>query len=171
MHAARWRCRCPSVTFREKLVSTLKIGFVSSVALFAKRISRAERDAALREVDVPDKAGDLRDEVAARFASLCDLALKQVLREAHCPLKTIRMESGHGYAEHHKDWLRLGCDIVVEEEEFDGAMSFLLQPENAGILNARIELATKEFIDRHFRAGVFDELSGSFYLLQEPHDA
>jgi hypothetical protein len=152
-------------------MSALNIGFVSSIASFAKRFSRAERDAALREVDVPDQEGDLRDEVGDRFASLCDLALKRVLREAQCPLKTIRVESGYGYAEHHKDWLRLGCGIVVEEEELDEALSFLQQPANAGIFDARIEVATKEFIDGNFREGLFGELSCSFYLLEEPQNA
>lgn len=152
-------------------MSALNIGFVSSIASFEKRISRLERDAALREVDVPDHEGDLRDEVGNRFASLCDLALKRVLREAHSPLKTIRVESGYGYAEHHKDWLRLGCEIIVEEEELHEAISFLQQPANAGIFDAGIEIATDEFIDGNFQEGVFGDLSCSFYLLEEPQNA
>jgi len=151
-------------------MSTLNIGFVSSIATFSRGLSRVQREAAMRQSDVPDMPGDLRDDVCERFVSLCDFALQRLLRE-RSSLKTVRIQDGYGYAEHHKDWLRLGCDVVVEDDELDRAIEFLEKPENAGVLDARFEAATQEFIDAHFPAGTFHELSCALYLLEEPTNA
>src|SRR5882724_6889436 len=106
-----------------------------------------------------------------RISQRSDFAVKLVLREAVSEVKTLRVEDGYGYAEHHKDWLRLGCELVVEEDEAEDAYSFLAEPTNAGILDDRFEAATEEFLQRHLSITIFDELSCSFYLLEEPRTA
>ena len=148
-------------------MSTLNIGFVSSIANFNRKLSRAQRNAALQPSAAPDIPDDIRDDVCDRSSALCDFALQRVLRE-RSSLRTVRVQDGYAYAEHHKDWLRLGCDIVLDDSELEDAIEFLEDPENAGLLDQRFEAATREFIDATFPAGTFPELSCALYLLEEP---
>ena len=154
-------------------MSTLNIGFISAGGIFAKKLVRADREKALLDFEMIAEDGErcLKDDVAERFASLCDFALKRTIREAQCQVKTLRVEVGYGYAEHHKGWMRLGCELMVEEEEADEAFTFLEDPENAGGLEVRLGGSTREFINHHFGMAVFPEVSCSFYLLDNPRQA
>ena len=149
-HAARrpwsWRIFYVSQSMSTlEPMATVELGFVSSIATFPPKFSRSQREDALRsfESHVEGEAPVVREDVAVHFASLCDFALKRLLHEEGSTIKTLRMESGYGYAEHHKDWLRLGCELMVEEEESDEAYAFLSEPANAGVLDSRIEAATR----------------------------
>lgn len=151
-------------------MAIVNLGFISSVATFSAMLSRSQREDALRpfESHIEGEEPVIREELAAQFASLCDFGLKRLLREEGSEVKTLRVEDGYGYAEHHKDWLRLGCELMVEEEEADHAYSFLTEPTNAGIFDSRIEHATEEFLQKHLPSSMFNELSCSFYLLEKP---
>jgi hypothetical protein len=151
-------------------MATLNIGFISAAAIFAEKWSRADRRAALRDLEMLAEDGErcVRDEIAEQFVSLCDFALKCSVADAGGGPKTLRAEIGYGYAEHDKDWLRLGGELLVEEEEADDALALIEAPEVAGLLELRLEEATREFVERHFGSGLFPEVSCSFYLLERP---
>jgi len=148
----------------------LSIGFVSAGAEFRSSLSRSEREAALRPVEmkVPDEEPVLRDDLSDQYGGLCDFALKRVINRNHVALLTLRVESGYGYAEHHKGWLRLGAEFVVEESEYEKAYSFLSDPSVAGRLDAGLVKVSEEFVAKHLPADLFAQVSCSFYILQKP---
>jgi hypothetical protein len=149
---------------------TLSVGFISAVAIFRSTLSRKERKAALRpfEMELKDENAVLRDELSDQYGSLCDFALKRVIKQNRAGLRTLRVESGYGYAEHHKDWFRLGAEFVVDESEYEQAFSFLADPIVAGALDALLDEMNEEFVERHLRADLFDEISCSFHVMQKP---
>ena len=154
-------------------MATLNIGYVSAVGHFAKRFSRSEREEALRSVETDAEEGGrcVKDDIAEKFSSACDLALKHVLRVRQSHVKTLRAEVGYGFAEHHKDWLRLGCEIFVDAEEADEAYAFLEEPSTTALIESRFTGALEEFIEAHFPPSLFRDLSSSLYLLEEPENA
>jgi len=159
---------------RKATMATFNIGFVSVVATFSPTAPLTERKSVCHVFedsdDVPEDS-PATIALAQRFASLCDFGLKRVVAERKAGLKTLRAEDGYGWPEHHKDWLRLGCELIVEEEELTEAVAFLSNPMNAGAFDMRLEEATREFIDSSLRRSTFAELSCSFELLQSPERA
>ncbi len=148
----------------------LSLGFVSAAAVFRRSLSREEREAALRlvEMELQGEEPVLRDDLSDQYGSLCDFALKRLINQNHAGLRTLRVESGYGYAEHHKDWFRLGSELVVEESEYDAALSFLSDPRVAGVLDALLAEVSEEFMKRHLPSNLFEEISCSFYVLEKP---
>jgi hypothetical protein len=110
----------------------------------------------------------LRDDLSLQYGSLCDFALKRVINQNASRLRTLRVESGYGWAEHHKDWYQLGSELVVDEAEFAEAFSFLNDPTVAGALDVLLDEVTEEFIERYLPADLFEDFSCTFYVQQEP---
>jgi hypothetical protein len=154
-------------------MATMNIGFVSSIAEFVKSLPRLGREDALRPFESAEDPDDvhIREDIAEAFASLCDLGLKRTLHDQHSGIATLRVEIGYAYAEHHKDWLRLGCELMVEEDEVDASISFLLEPQNAALFEARLRQATMEFVRQHLNASLFAQFSSSFHLLENAEKA
>ena len=92
-------------------------------------------------------------------------------KEKKCSVRSLRAEAGYAYAEHHKDWLRIGCDLVAEEDEAAIAAAFLREPLNAGTLDSYFEESTEKFLDRHFPDDLFEGISCSFFMLNDPEPA
>jgi hypothetical protein len=148
----------------------VSIGFVSAAAIFRSSLSRQQREEALRpyEVELDEEDPVLRDDLSDAYGSLCDFALKRVINQNRSRLRTLRVVSGYGYAEHHKDWFRLGAEFVVDELEYEEAFLFLSDPTITGMLDALLEKVNEEFIERHLPGELFDESSCSFYLVEKP---
>ena len=149
-------------------MATMNIGFVSSIAEFVPSLSRSGREDALRPFESAEDPDDIhiREDIAEAYASLCDLGLKRTLRDQHSKIATLRIEIGYAYAEHRKDWLRLGCELMVEAEEVDLSMTFLLDPQNAALFEDRLSQATTEFVRQHLSAAIFAQVSSSYHLLE-----
>jgi hypothetical protein len=123
---------------------------------------------ALRPFESAEDPDDvhIREDIAEAYASLCDLGLKRTLHDQHSEIATLRIEIGYAYAKHHKDWLRLGCELMVEAEEVDPSMTFLLEPQNAALFEDRLNQATTEFVRQHLGASLFAQISSSYHLLE-----
>jgi hypothetical protein len=149
-------------------MATMNIGVVSSIAEFVTSLSRPGRDDTLGPFESSEDPDDvhIREDIAEAYASLCNLGLKRTLHDQHSGIATLRVEIGYAFAEHHKDWLRLGCELMVEEDEVDASISFLLEPQNAALFEARLDQATKEFVAQHLNASLFAQISSSFHLLE-----
>ena len=150
----------------------LSIGFVSAAAVFRSSLSREAREVALLAVEMELEGEEpvLRDDLSTQYGSLCDFALKRIINLKASRLRSLRVEAGYGWAEHHKDWYQLGSEFVVDEAEFDEAFSFLNDPTVAGALDALLDEVTEEFIERHLPADLFEDFSCSFYVQQEPEE-
>ena len=157
------------MTFGAQNMATMNVGFVSAAGIFLPELSRKEREDVLRPFEATDETGELclKDELTERYASLCDLGLKRVLREVAPTLKTLRMEVGYSWVEHHKDWLRLGCELMVEKEEMDEAIEFLSDPGVTPRLERRLRDATKEFL-AVIQLPIFEEVSCAYYINEVP---
>ena len=83
-------------------------------------------------------------------------------------MRTLHVESGYGWAEHHKDWYQLGSEFIVDETECDEAFSFLNDPAVAAVLDALLAEITQEYIDRYLPADLFEDFSCAFYVQQKP---
>lgn len=152
-------------------MATFNIGHASVIALFSPTESLSERKSVCRTFEDADSTPNDSPEtiaLAQQFASQCDFGLKRLLAEKKSVLKTLRIENGYGWPEYNKNWLRLGCELMVEEEELDEALAFLETPMNAALFEVKLEVATKEFIALSLRRSAFTEVSSSFHLLQNP---
>ncbi len=149
----------------------LEIATASTVAMFAPQIPRSELIKSLAAFEVPGGQHELKPELVNAYLAECDLAVQRLQRDFHGFSQTIRAEAGHALSEYTRDQLRLGCEFVVEAEEFAGAFELLTHPERTALLETWLEETAQEFVTRHLPSRLFEEISSSLEMIREDGSA
>jgi hypothetical protein len=152
-------------------MARVEVGFVTAVAVFASVASEdRQREGVAPFVDRVDP-GSLAQGYIAHFVSEFDFALQRLLRQRKPSVKSLRAEDGYAWPEHHKGWLRFGCNLMVEQDELGSAIDILSDPEFAGTYDALLETAASDFIESQLSPELFKEISVTFHVAAQPGNA
>jgi hypothetical protein len=152
-------------------MARVEVGFVTAAAVFAAETSEVQRREGMRQFVSRDDESSLAEGYIARFVSEFDFALQRLLRQRKPTVRSLRAEDGYAWPEYHKDWLRFGCNLMVDRDELDPAVDILSNPEFAGTYDALLEAAARDFVESQFSPELFEEISVTFHVAAEPGNA
>ena len=152
-------------------MARVEVGFVSAAAVFAAGLSESQHRDAMRSFVSSDDEGSLAPGYVASIVSEFDFALQRLLRERSAMVRSLRAEDGYAWPEYHKQWLRFGCNLMVDGDELDAAVDLLSDPEFAGTFDALLEVAASDFVERRLPSELFEDISVTFHVAAEPGNA
>jgi len=149
------------------------IGFISAVLILNSEHSEQDHQLAMSEFETGDEGDTLRSEITSDFAAQCDFALQRYRNRSRCQVRTLIACQGTGWVEYHKGWVRLNCDLIVEDHEVPAAWDWLRDTNTYTEFGLMVEDLTDEFMEKWFGEGgdeeaIFEGCSADFYVLDSP---